>query len=98
MTWTATGLAASGEAWASPGDLKAVVQEVVDRPDRPVDFHLNLIIDQRSTASYAVRSWDAGDHSLACKIAVTYSVDVPAALRGPGAMSGLSGLSGLSGM
>ncbi len=70
VTWSSTGV---GSGWKSPGDLAAVVQEVVDRGGWVSGNALTVLFDSLSSANnLRIRPYEY-DTSLAAKLTIDYT-------------------------
>ena len=70
VTWSSTGV---GSGWKSPGDLAAVVQEVVDRGGWVSGNALTVLFDSLSSANnLRIRPYEY-DTTLAAKLTIDYT-------------------------
>lgn len=70
VTWTATNI---GTGWKSPGDVAAVVQEVIDRAGWASGNAITILLDARTTSNdFRFRCYE-NDTTLAAKLDITYT-------------------------
>jgi len=70
VTWTATNI---GTGWKSPGDVAAVIQEIIDRPGWASGNAITILLDARTTSNdFRFRCYE-NDPLLAAKLDITYT-------------------------
>lgn len=68
VNWTATGV---GTGSKSPGDLSALIQEILD--GRPITGGVMLILDGLAACDFGITAFD-GTPALAATLSITYSI------------------------
>ena len=71
IVWSDTAIGLN--AWKDSPDITAVVRDVFNRPDWVSGKTVFLVLDAASTTSFAFRTFDHSDGTLAPKLVITYT-------------------------